>query len=134
VLEWNRRHVEALRARLAEESDPAERALLERSIRVMEQVPAKPARGFHEALQSFYTIWQAVMYEAPYGGNSPGRLDWFLWPWLQPELEAGLLSWQDAAELVAELFLKIDERVHLADGHVKHHRGGWCGAGWERTR
>jgi formate C-acetyltransferase len=84
----------------------------------MERVPARPARTFREDVQSFYFQWLCVMYEAPYGGNSPGRLDYFLWPYLEAEYASGDLSYQEAAELVAELFIKIDERVHLKDGHV----------------
>ncbi|MBN2310308.1 MAG: hypothetical protein JXR94_15140 [Candidatus Hydrogenedentes bacterium] len=114
VLEWNARHVAELRRLLADSVEPDERARLEESIRVMERVPAKPARTFHEAIQSFFFQWQCVMYEAPYGGNGPGRLDYFLWPYL----ERDTLSCQEAAALVAELFIKIDERAHLSDGHV----------------
>lgn len=118
VLEWNRRHVEALRLLLDDARTPADRARLAESIAVMERVPALPARTFHEAVQSFYFQWLSVMYEAPYGGNSPGRLDYFLWPHLRRELEAGEITYQQAGELVAELFVKIDERAHLRDGHV----------------
>lgn len=118
VLEWNRRHVEALKGLLAEARTDAERELLAESIAVMQRVPARPARNFREAVQSFNFQWLAVMYEVYYGGNSPGRLDYFLWPYLKHELESGTLSYQEATELVAELFIKIDERVHLSDGHV----------------
>ncbi|MBI5834438.1 MAG: hypothetical protein HZB16_19240 [Armatimonadetes bacterium] len=118
AVEWNQRHVDALRERLAAESDAEERARLATSLCALEQVPAKPARSFYEAVVSFYAQWQCVMYEAPYGGNSPGRLDWYLWPFLRDEYETGLISYQEAGELLAELFLKIDERVHLSDGHV----------------
>ena len=31
-----------------------------------------------------------VMRENPYGGNSPGRLDYFLWPYLERDLDAAL--------------------------------------------
>ena len=118
ALEWNRQHVDALRLLRdrVETTEDGER--LEQSIRVMERVPAKPARSFFEAVQSFYFQWLCVMYEVPYGGNSPGRLDYYLWPYLKEEYESGALSYQDAAELVAELFIKMDERVHLQDGHV----------------
>lgn len=119
VLEWNRRHVAELRRMLDQAETPEERTFIEHNIRVMERVPAKPARCFHEALQSFHFQWECVMYEAPYGGNSPGRLDYFLWPYLQEEYESGELSYQDAAELVAELFIKMDEPVHLLDGSVR---------------
>jgi formate C-acetyltransferase len=118
VLEWNRRHVEELRRMLDCAETPEERAFLEGNLHVMERVPAEPARNFREAIQSFYFQWLCVMYEEPYGGNSPGRLDYFLWPCLQREYDAGELCYQEAGELVAELFLKMDERVHLQDGHV----------------
>src|SRR5690606_17411327 len=109
VLAWNERHLDALRKLLTATTDPADRERLAASIAVMERVPARPARTFHEALQSFYFQWLAVMYEVPYGGNSPGRLDYFLWPWLEPELAAGTLDYQAATEQVAELFIKLDE-------------------------
>lgn len=118
VLEWNQRHVDAMRALAEAAGTPAERALCEENLAVMTRVPARGARTFREAVQSFYFQWLAVMYEVPYGGNSPGRLDWFLWPYLRDELADGRLDYQQAGELVAELFIKMDERVHFADGHV----------------
>ena len=118
MLEWNARHVAAMREMLAAATTEAEREFIAENIAVMERVPAHPARSFREAIQSFYFTWQAVMYEVPYGGNSPGRLDYFLWPHLRDELASGAITYQEAAELVAELFIKIDERVHLSDGHV----------------
>lgn len=118
VIEWNRRHVAALEELLAETTDEAQRSGLERSLEVMRQVPEHPARNFHEALQSFYFQWLCVMYEVPYGGNSPGRMDYFLWPYLKPELESGALSYDEAAELLAELYIKFDERVRYVDGSV----------------
>ncbi len=117
VLAWHQRHVDALRERLATAVGD-ERERLAASLAVCERVPAGPARGFHEALQSFYTLWLAVMYEVPYGGNSPGRMDYYLWPYLRDELADGRLSYQEAGELLAELFIKTDERVHRHDGHV----------------
>lgn len=118
VLEWNRRHVAELRRLLGETDAPDSRGRLKECIAIMGRVPAHPARTFHEAMQSFYFIWTVVMYENPWGGNSPGRMDYFLWPYLRDELESGALSLQDAGDLVAETFLKIDERVHFSDGHV----------------
>jgi len=118
MLQWNLLHVAELNRQLVQAATPEERALIRENLRVMERVPAKPARTFREAVQSFYFQWLCVMYEAPYGGNSPGRLDYVLWPYLEPEYESGQLSYQEVAELVAELFIKMDERVHPSDGHV----------------
>ncbi len=118
VLTWNDRHVAALRELLSSARDPQARQRLTESIDLLERVPAQPARTFLEALQSFYFIWLAVMYEVPYGGNSPGRLDYFLWPYLQREYADGSLDREQVTHLLCELFIKIDERVHASDGHV----------------
>jgi formate C-acetyltransferase len=127
MVEWNRRHVAELERVLAEATDPAEREFIAGNLEVMRQVPEHPARNFREALQSFYFQWLCVIYEVPYGGNSPGRLDYFLWPYLREELESGALSYQAATELVAELFIKLDERIRLSDGNVITAVVGGCG-------
>ncbi len=118
VLDWNDKHIAELQRVLAETDEPDTRANLARCIDVCRRVPAGPARNFHEAVQSFYTLWNAVMTENPYGGNGPGRLDYFLWPYLERDLEAETTTLAEAAELVAELFIKIDEPVHESDGFV----------------
>lgn len=118
MLDWNRRHVQALRETLNSVADEEMRAQVEECIAIMERVPAKPARNFREAVQSYHFQWTCVMYESPFGGNSPGRLDYLLWPYLRAEYEAGTITDEAATELIAELFLKCDERVHPSDGHV----------------
>ncbi|MCK5802341.1 MAG: hypothetical protein KAI66_05890 [Lentisphaeria bacterium] len=118
ALDWNRQHVAELRRLRDASANRSEQRRLAESIALLERVPEHPARTFREAVQSFWFQWTVVMFEAPYGGNSPGRLDWFLWPYLQKELETGSLSYQEAGELVAELFIRIDQRVHPWDGHV----------------
>lgn len=118
VLDWNDKHVAELQRALAETDAPDTRANLARCIEIMQRVPAQSARTFHEAVQSFYVLWNVVMTENPYGGNGPGRLDYFLWPYLQRDLEASATTLAAAAELIAELFIKIDEPIHEMDGFV----------------
>ncbi|HDZ19729.1 hypothetical protein LCGC14_0015740 [marine sediment metagenome] len=118
VVDWNDKHMAELQLALAETDDPDTRANIERCIEVMQHVPARPARTFHEAVQSFYMLWNVVMSENPYGGNGPGRLDYFLWPYLKRDLQAGTITLEEAAELIGELFIKIDEPVHDSDGFV----------------
>jgi len=118
VLAWNDKHVAELQRAWAETDAPDTRANLARCIEVMQCVPAQSARNFRQAVQSFYMLWNVVMSENPYGGNGPGRLDYFLWPYLKRDLEAGTITLEEAAELVGELFIKIDEPVHDADGFV----------------
>ena len=66
MLAWNQLHVEELRRLLSRADTPEERLFIEETVRVMERVPAKPARTFHEALQSFYFQFdQPALYDMP---------------------------------------------------------------------
>ncbi|NLV74790.1 MAG: hypothetical protein GXY52_08930 [Chloroflexi bacterium] len=118
VLEWNDLHVHALEEAAAA-ANGAERRRLEYLAEVCRRVPRKPAETFHEALQSFYMQHLAVMFENPYGGNGPGRMDQLLWPYLERDLQAGYITWQGARELIDEVLIRFDERLYRSDGWVE---------------
>lgn len=118
VLRWNDRHVAALEAR-ADAADGEERRRLTELAAICRRVPRYPARTFHEAIQSFHLQHLAVMFENPYGGNGPGRLDYFLWPYLERDLAAGIATLDDAKDLVDELFIRLHERLQEGDGWVE---------------
>lgn len=85
----------------------------------MKKVPRYPAETFREAVQAFFMQHIIVMKENPYGGNGPGRLDYYLWPYLEKDLKAGRCTLEEAKEIIDELFLRIDERLHDWDGWVE---------------
>ena len=118
VLRWNERHVEALRQK-AQGSSGAERGRVREIVALCRRVPRKPARSFHEAVQAFHFQYLAVMFENPYGGNGPGRLDYFLWPYLQRDLRSGAITEAEAKDLIDELFLRLHERIQNHDGWVE---------------
>ncbi len=82
----------------------------------MRKVPRYPAESFREAVQAYFMQHIVVMRENPHGGNSPGRLDYYLWPYLKRDLESGACTLEEAKEIIDELFLRIDERIHNRDG------------------
>jgi formate C-acetyltransferase len=101
---WNDKHVEKLiEMGMTEEAEMCKR------------VPRYPARSFREAVQSFFMQFIVIMKENPYGGNSPGRLDYYLWPYLEADLEKGIITTEEAEELCEELFVRIDERLYHND-------------------
>ena len=100
MLEWNDKHVEAYEK--AGNTELAQR---------MRKVPRYPAETFREAIQAFFMQHIVVMSENPYGGNGPGRLDYYLWPYLERDLKAGRCTLEEAKEIIDELFLRIDERL-----------------------
>lgn len=106
--EWNEKHVAQLR-----------RLGMNEMADICARVPKYPAESFHQALQSFFMQYIVVMSENPYGGNGIGRLDYFLWPYLEQDLKNGRCTMEEAKELICELFIRIDERIHDADGWVE---------------
>ena len=85
----------------------------------MKKVPRYPAETFREAVQAFFMQHIVVMKENPYGGNGPGRLDYYLWPYLERDLKAGRCTLEEAKEIIDELFLRLDERLYRSDGWVE---------------
>ncbi len=76
------------------------------------QVPRKPARTFHEALQAAWLT--LVIGEIQFGSMdvfAVGRLDQYLWPLFERDRAAGVLSESQARALLQEFFLKLSANV-----------------------
>ena len=68
------------------ESDPVRKSELIEMAEICQRVPRFPASSFRDAVQAFWFQHLAVMFENPFGGNGPGRLDFYLWPYLERDL------------------------------------------------
>ncbi len=119
LLAWVARHVDVLDGMTREETDPQRRRELREMAGLCRRVPRQPATSFREAVQTFWLQYMAVMFEDPFGGNGPGRLDYYLWPFLERDLEAGRTTLENARELLTELLIKMHERIAPADGWVE---------------
>ncbi len=106
-------------ARLAEdmaskEKSPVRKKELERIAEVCRQVPAKPARNFYEAIQSLWLTHICVNLEVATIGMSPNRIDQYLYPLYEKDIiQQGTMSRQEAAELLACLFVKYNEITNI---------------------
>ncbi len=85
------------------EQDRNRKAELLRIHDICRRVPANPARGFHEALQSFWFTHVAVRIEESGHSLSPGRFDQYLAPYLDENTP------EQSLELVECLFIKFSE-------------------------
>lgn len=104
-----RRYADEAR-KLAKKADDPERKLeLEQIAHVCEQVPAGPARNFHEAVQSLYFLQLIAQIES--GGNSisVGRIDKILNPFYERNTAAGAIDPDHAQTLIECMFLKMGE-------------------------
>ena len=72
-----------------------------------EWVPANPARTFHEAIQTSWFVHVLVYLETRAEGESPGRMDQYLYPFFKRDSEAGKLTKEEAIELLECLRVKM---------------------------
>ncbi len=81
----------------------------------LEQVPAYGAKSFRQALQSLRIVNFALWLEGDYH-NTLGRVDQYLYPFLEKELKEGTLNKDEALELVEEFFLSLNRDSDLYPG------------------
>ena len=92
------------------ETDRQRQGELLRMARACQRVPREPPRDFREAVQSFWFTYLLGHLEGSHLGYSPGRLDQTLWPYYQK----GGVSYQEAVEVLEELFVKMTQIEYLA--------------------
>lgn len=97
------------------ESDETRRQALMSLAQICEKVPANPAETFHEALQSFWFTHLCLLIEADGLAVSPGRLDQYLYPYYQKDIQSNRLDKERALELIACLWIKFNEVRQIAD-------------------
>ena len=92
----------------AAEQDPARAAELTELARICRKVPWEPPATLHEALQGLWFLHMLIMAAESYPGPglSPGRIDQYLWPYLEADLAAGRLTEAQAQELFQCWFIK----------------------------
>ena len=81
----------------------------------LQRVPAHPAASFREALQSL-RLCHAVLWLSGHYHCGLGRLDQYLWPYLQADLAEGRLDPEEAQELLEEFFICLNKDSDLYPG------------------
>jgi len=103
------RYAEEVRRLAGMEADPVRRAELEQIAATLEQVPARPARSFREALQSFWITHLVLNLETSGHAFGPGRFDQYLYPFYRQSIDSGEITPEQAQELLDCLWVKFDE-------------------------
>jgi len=76
-------------------------------IAACENVPRNPAASFREAVQSLWFAHIINTWEDSINANSLGRLDQILYPYYKADIEKGILTKEDAFELICCLWIKL---------------------------
>ena len=113
-------------ARLAsKERDPSRRAELQAIADVCARVPKHPARNFREALQSLYFYQTAIFMEQNAASYNPGRMDQYLYPFYKKDIDAGVMTEDDAQELLNCLWIKFSEPCLFQDAQTAEFAAGY---------
>ena len=105
----------------AKETDPVRQRELEQIAAACAWVPAKPARTFREAMQSFWLVWMMIASGAAAGG----RFDQFMAPFYERDVAEGRITSDEALELLVCLRLKVMEYNFIGGG--RQQRKKWSG-------
>ncbi len=73
------------------------------------RVPAKGARSFHEACQSFWFVQMLLQMESSGHSISPGRFDQYMYPYFKADLDAGKITREYAQELMDCIWVKLND-------------------------
>ncbi|MDZ7413881.1 MAG: glycyl radical protein [candidate division KSB1 bacterium] len=111
LIAFARRHAALARQLAAAESDPIRRKELEQIAAICTHVPAHAPRTMWEALQYYWFVHLGVITEMnTWDSFNPGRLDRHLYPFYKRDLESGLLTKEQARELLQAFWIKFNNQ------------------------
>ena len=103
-----KRYADKAREMAATETDPQRKAELEQIAKNCDWVPMNKPNTFWEAVQCQWFIQMGYRFEQQVaGGIGSGRFDQYMYPFYKQDVDAGLLTEDQALELLDCLWLKI---------------------------
>jgi pyruvate-formate lyase len=106
------------------ENDPQRREELREITRICRQVPRKPARNYHEALQSVLLTHIAINHESLDVTICFGRMDQYLYEFYERDLARGIIDRDKAKELLSCFSIKLCETTPVFSRLITRFIGG----------
>ncbi len=107
------------------ETDPKRQEELFNISHICASVPRKPAKTFHEGLQSIWFVQLVLQLESNGHSVSFGRLDQYLYPLYREDIETGKITSADARELLENLWIKLYSITKIRSwSHTRFSAGG----------
>lgn len=119
LVEFARRHAqEALRLALSCDDAVRQKELME-IYEACLQVPQKPARSFHEALQAFWFTYCMINSGGEY--VPLGRADQYVYPYYKEDIEKKRITKERAVDLLGSFLVKCNERIIIDTKTAENH-------------
>lgn len=113
------KHAEETRKLAEVTGDEARRDELLRMAESIQRISTGPATSFNDAVQLFW-LCTVVMAVESQSCLPIGRLDYDLWPYLKADLDSGVISLEDAQELVDCLWIKLNFETDLTSDSCRN--------------
>lgn len=85
----------------------------------------RPPVTFHEAIQSLWFLFVILHMESNASSFSPGRMDQYMYPYYQKDIESGTITKQEALEILECLWLKFNQIVYLRNQNSAKYFAGF---------
>ena len=106
------------------ETNPKRKAELQKIAEVNAWVPAHKPRTFWEAIQAVWTVESLLVVEENQTGMSIGRVDQYMYPFYQADIESGRMNDYQAFELAGCMLIKMSEMMWItSEGGSKFFAG-----------
>ena len=115
---------EALRLANKETNEQRRQELL-RIAENCRKVPYHGATNFWEAIQSLWFTFTVLNVEGVGHSYCVGRFDQYMYPFFQADLEKGILTEEEAQELIEHLYINLTNTIFLYDTQTAYHSAGY---------
>ncbi|BDQ37212.1 glycyl radical enzyme [Pseudodesulfovibrio nedwellii] len=114
IVLWARRHADLAREQAEAETDKIRKAELLAMADRCERMPAEPAKDFRDAIQSQWFVQMFSRIEQKASAIiSNGRMDQYLLPFYEQDIKAGILTPEQAKELLENMWVEMAQFIDL---------------------
>ena len=115
AIDYARRYSALARSMAQKESNEQRKAELLQIAENCDRVPAKGAKSFYEACQSFWFVQQLIQIESNGHSISPGRFDRYMYPFYKKDRDENKITVEFAQELIDCLWVKLNDVSKVRD-------------------
>lgn len=125
IRDWGERMSASCARKAESEKDPQRKKELEKMAEMMKRVPWGPATSFYDAMETAWAVCFFLFVEGAGPSITWSRIDQYLYPYYQADLEKGILTPESAMELIEELYIRVNTNVWFQSTQMAYIFGGY---------
>lgn len=111
------RYHDLLMERSKHQKDTMLRNSMEGVANICKKLSCKVPETFHEAVQSIWFLFTVLHMESNASSFSPGRMDQYLYSYYKKDKDEGILTDQEALEIIEAIWIKYNQIVYMRNAH-----------------